>query len=609
MGRLRESVSDSLTKYAASVYVKYITYTGRRFLYHPDKTKEKSISVIGIDTEADRYGQCFMIATSWGDVFRWEEFPGCMFGRKYRNCTFVAYNLKYDSGHFISWLPQDNIYELWKNGSTSYECYKIKAIRYKMLRITRNKKDSITFYDMYNFYQGAGKKGKSDLNSVAENILGEKKIDIETKKFTRKYIRGNWDKIGKYCIQDAVLVEKLGNRIIKQFEEWGVKPKALYSTAYVSFQYFYSHTKYVTVRRFWDKHRMLLDYAMQSYAGGKFEVTRKGRDYYYEYDIVSAYPYEIANLTDISTAKVVYNECYEPDAVYSFLKCLIEIPIEVFSPVPLKWGAANIFPVGRVVKVITKNEYEYLLSVGCKIYVVDAYHLFTRSKIKPYRDEILKLFEFKKKYKKSNNKLLYHTIKILLNSLYGKMVQKIPTETGWKCSTCWNPIYAAVITANTRIMVTKMQQQYPSVVAVHTDSVITSKKLDIPIGKELGNWDFDAEGEGIIIGSGVYQVGEKSKYRGFHTTIPLLELTKINRSRRRIYGSKSLTWREVAFHGWDPAKINLFTADDKWFNVRFDKKRLWINDYKTFAQAHKRTCKSVPYVVDLFDSLPEDPLR
>lgn len=605
MGRLRESVSDSLNDYAASVYVKYITYTGRRYLYHPDKSKEKSISVIGIDTEADVYGRCFMIATSLGDVFRWEDFPACMFSRRYRNKTFVAYNLKYDSGHFISWLPQENIRELWEKDSTKYECYKVKTIRYKMLRITRNKKDSITFYDMYNFYQGAGVKGSSSLDSVAENILGERKVDIETKKFRCKYIRDNWDKIGKYCIQDAVLVERLGNKIIKQFEEWGIKPRALYSTAYVSYQYFYTHTNYVTVRRFWDKHRMLLDYALQSYNGGKFEVTRKGRDYYYEYDIVSAYPYEIANLIDISTARVVYNEKYEPEAVYSFLKCLIEIPIDVYSPIALKWGAANIFPVGRVVKVITKNEYEYMLSVGCTIHIVDAYHMFTHSKIKPYRDEVLKLFEYKKQYKRSNNKLLYHTIKILLNSLCGKFTQKIPTDTGWKCSTCWNPIYAAVITANTRIMVSRMQQLYPSVVAVHTDSVITTKKIDIPISKELGAWDFDAEGEGIIIGSGVYQVGDKSKYRGFHTSTPLLELTKIKRSRRRMYGSKSLTWREVAFHGWDKEKINLFTTDDKWFNVRFDKKRLWINDYKTFAQAHRRFCFSLPYVVDLFDSPPD----
>lgn len=591
-----------MKNYPNAAYINNIWYTGRPIDRSAFKKQPKSISVIGIDTEAYTDGVCFMIATSDGCVFEYDDFPQCMFTRRHKNKTFVAYNLGYDMGHFIKWLPHEKIKELWAKDSCEYNGYKVKAIRKKFLRITRNKKDSITFYDMLNFYKGAGIDGSSSLEKVAENILGEHKLDIETKKFSRRYVKKHWDELAAYCVQDAVLVKRLADRIIKQFEEWGVYPRALYSTAYVTYQYFSRNTKYVTVKRFWDNNRMLLDYAMQAYNGGKFEVTRKGRDYYYEYDIVSAYPYEIANLIDISTARVVQRTDHDNSAVYAFIKCLIDIPTHIYSPIATKYGPVNIYPVGRFVKTITKNEYEYLVKLGCNIQIIDGYYLYTGSLTKPYNRKIMELFEYKKQYKKSGDKLLYHTIKILLNSLYGKFVQIVKMPEYWKTSTCWNPIYGAVITANTRLRVSEMQQKYPSVVAVHTDSIISHKKLDIPLGKELGDWDYETEGDGMILGSGIYQVGDITKCRGFHLTTPLLELCKCRRGRKRLYGHKSLSWREAAFRGVDTAMINRFIKDNKWLNVSFDKKRTWVNDYRTFSQALKRRVYSIPHLVDLLDS-------
>jgi len=585
-----------------TVYVQHIQYVGQPLDYSKPPSKQKSIDVIGIDTEADVDGKCFMIATSLGDVFTADSFPACMFTRKYRNTTFVAYNLSYDAGHFISWLPKTNIRELWESGVTEYCDYKIKSIPKKFLRITYKTKNSITFYDMLNFYRGAGIKGGSSLDSVAENVLGERKISIATKSFTAAYIKRHWNEIAEYCIKDAVLVERLGNKIIRQFEEWGVHPRALYSTAYITFQYFSRKTRYVTVHRYWYKHKRLLDYAMQSYNGGKFEVTRKGLGYYYEYDIVSAYPYEIANLIDISKGIVKHSTTYDPLATYSFLKCIITIPPNVFSPVAIKYGSVNTYPVGRYIKVITKNEYEYLLSVGCTLIVIDCYSIYTGIRYKPYKEEIERLFEYKKLYKNSGDKLLYHTVKILLNSLYGKFVQLIKAGDKMRATTCWNPIYGSIITANTRIRVSRMQQLYPSIVAVHTDSIISTSKLDIDVGKELGDWDFECEGEGVILGSGIYQIGKISKYRGFRSNVPLVDHLNHKRSTKILVSRKAISWREAAFHHWDIDMINRFITENKRLNIRFDKKRIWIKDYKSFYDVKSRNVYSIPYLLDLLDS-------
>ena len=57
---------------------------------------KKSVSVIGLDTEAYIDGKCFLVSTSEGDSFKPPEFPHCLFSRKYRGKVFVTYNLKYD---------------------------------------------------------------------------------------------------------------------------------------------------------------------------------------------------------------------------------------------------------------------------------------------------------------------------------------------------------------------------------------------------------------------------------------------------------------------------------------------------------------------------------
>ena len=559
------------------------------------KHKQQSIQVIGCDTEAYVSGKCFMIATSLGDVFLYSDFPQCMFNRKYKNTTFVTYNLSYDEGALLQWLPPNILHKLWEVNKVAYKDYVIYCIPKKMLRITKNKKDSITFYDMMNFYAHAGENGSSALDSVAKIYLNEQKLDIETKRFTLQYVKSNWDHIAKYCIHDAVLVAKLAKLLIDMFEEFGIFPRALYSVAYITFQYFYKYTKYVVVKRFWNNHRKLLNYAMYSYNGGKFEVTRKGIDHYYEYDIVSAYPHSIANLIDISHARITYNKRYEPDATYGFMLCILNIDPKIYSPVALKWGSVNIYPVGKITKVITKQEYDYLISLDQNIKILDAVYIHCDTDFMPYRERVFELFEYKRKYKEIGDYMRCHTVKILLNSLYGKFVQLIKKGRSIEASTCWNPIYGSIITANTRIAVSKMQQQYNSVVAVHTDSVISTKPLDITLGKNLGDWSFECEGDGVVLGCGIYQIGNITKARGFHLKSDLLSAIRTKKSELKIIDRRAISWREVAFHNYDSDRINRFEELEKHIHIRFDKKRIWINDYDCYNDIFKRNVLSVPH--------------
>jgi len=527
-----------------------------------------------------------MIATSENDVWPAAEFPGCLFKPKYRGKSFVVYNLKYDQGAFIQGITRPRLQVLRQRGWCFYKGYKYTIIGYKCLTIRRGK-NSIHIYDMFNFY------GVS-LNEAAKTFLGEKKNVIETKDFWPFYVIQFWSKIAEYCCHDAWLVSRLAEVLIKRFEKYGVYPKKLYSVAYISYQYFKQNTPYVTVKRFWKDYPMLIQFALEAYNGGKFEVTEKGIDYYYEYDIVSAYPFEISNLINIRWARVLYQKTYRKDAVYGFIRCIITIPHDVFSPCPVKRRGLNTYPVGTFERTITKAEYEYLISVGCDVKIKEGYWLCLDNKQYPYRAEVQKLTKLKAQYKREGKDFDYHTVKIFLNSLYGKFVQLIEKEGHYEATSCWMPIYGSVITANCRIRMSTMQQKYNSVVATHTDSIISTERL--PYGQDdgLGKLAYETEGEGIILGSGIYQIGDKVKFRGFPLKTNLLDFVHKDSKTITLSTRNAFTWKSVIHRGLPLEMINRFEIMDKKVTVNFDHKRLWLNDWKKFKDIENRKVFSIP---------------
>lgn len=573
---------------------KNLSFSLKDIIYRPNlfnrKTKHStSIQPIGIDTEADDTGKCFMICTGLGDVFEFKDFPQCLFNRKYINKSFVAYNLKYDTGAFVQFLPKKNLKELQEKDITTYKDFTFKTVGKKCLSI-RKGKNAITIYDIYSFFL-------TSLDNASVRWLGERKIDIETKSFSKQYITDNWDKIAEYCIKDSVLCERLADIIIKKFEDFGVFPQKLYSTAYVSWQYFRIKCAYVHVKEYYEHEPYVLEAAIQSYNGGKFEVNKRGLGYFYEYDIVSAYPFETTKLHNTLRARVRRDKKRHPDAHYGFILATIKIPYEVPSPSALKYNGVCLYPGGIYKKWYTAIEFDYFLSHNCDYVIHEAIHLYCRTNEQPYKNQIYDLLKQKDEYKQKGDELSYFTIKIFLNSLYGKFCQLTETNDGLKAGSSWNPIFASYITAGTRVRIAEMQKLYPSIVAVHTDSITSTSPLDIKTGRGLGEWEKSVEGHGVILGSGVYQIGDKSKFRGFRTKTPLLDLIPNKGRSFHMKNIAPISWREVAHRGLELDMINRFVEHDKEININFDKKRLWIKDWKNFGEVRERVVDSIPYMI------------
>lgn len=558
------------------------------------KDTDNRIEVLGIDSESYNDGVPFMFAISDGTITTPDNLLETLFTHKYRGVKFVCFNLKYDEGSILHQFPADALQELRQKGRVEYNGYSVRSIPKKELVITDlQQKHSVAFYDIAQFYG-------TSLNEAAMYYLGKEKRDMPTKTFTREYVNKQWNKLADYCLQDAILTKELADYFIDMLiTDFDIYPQKLYSTGYIAGLHFARTCDLVDVKRYYRYHKECLEYAYLSYAGGKFETYQRGFGTFYQYDINSAYPYEISQLQDIRQAGIFKSSEYQAQATYGFIKCRLILSND-YSPIPLKIDNVNRYPIGSFTKIITKTEYDYLVSRGDRVDIIEAWWIVCNGKY-PYKAEVERLFELKKLYKKTD-KLRYMLVKILLNSFYGKFIQvtakwqkdKIVYDAGW----LFNPIYASVITANTRVKLCQVCDKYDKyTVAVHTDSIITSIDLSnngLPISENLGDWNCENSGYGVIVGSGVYQIGEKVHFRGYHGLNDLLGIVKNNRNKVNISVNQRLvlSWRLVIFRNANTDLINRFTQNVKVLNLNFDRKREWDSDW-TWAN---RLVSSQPFI-------------
>lgn len=560
--------------------------------YFPPKTRyaklpTESVVPIGIDTEAYDDGQVMMICTSLGETILPEEWPAKIFQRKYRSATMVAYNLKYDAGALLQHLPREPLQELRATGRCKHLEYEYRVIANKMLSIHKGH-HYVTIFDIMQYYGGS-------LDYNAKKYLGDEKEDMETKSFSREFVSKNWDRIESYCLHDAILTGRLAQRFIDQLVSWGMHVKKLYSTAWVSYAWFSAKCGHPSVKAFWLYDRRVLDYAMRAYNGGKFEVTTKGSSYLYEYDIVSAYPSTIARLLDLYSVGVAWKTTYQKDAEYAFLDVKMKIPVDLPSPVAVKDQGRNLYPSGTIEKTITKVEYDYLLANGADITIKNACWLIPDNKKYPYKEEIERLVALKQEYK-HGDEMAYHTVKILLNSLYGKFIQLIDTPDGkWRAGSSWNPIYGSVITAETRTRISDLQRLHPSIWAVHTDSIISDTALPYPKSSTLGALSYEIEGEGIIAGCGIYEIGGKTAIRGVPSKVTLRDIAMRGGKTADVSSMQPLSWRVVLQRNFEPDQINFWMHQLKRLNPAMDSKRVWIDDWTDWSQVLTQRVMSTPF--------------
>ena len=475
-----------------------------------------------IDTETWQ-GDIFLIADSDGDYIdtlkdeiNIDSVIKFLTRPKFETSWNFCYNLSYDGSVILKLLGKSilSTYRSKKGFRFKYKNYIFFFLPKKTLRISKGH-HSWVFFDITQFYdfKPLQKAYQENIGELPENYL---KMKSNRKQFSPNYYHHNRKQVRKYCITDCKLTKELSEYWIDIFgKAFGFYPIRWISSGYLAEKVLINHG--VKIPYFKELGYDLQEFAWNSYFGGRFEIIQRGFiGEAWIYDINSAYPYALSKIPDITTGKWKHGmQEIDDTALLGFFKIHVKydvgeyLPAFAFKRITLH-NDLIIYPSGEFVTYATLEE---LKNVDPKNYeVLDSWQYFDDNPTYPFREFINNLYDKRMKLKEQNNPMQL-PIKTILNSLYGKLGQKINRRIG----NLFNPVIFAFITGHARAQLFSFVKEYnleKSVVSFATDSVCLTKKVNID-SKKLGSFSLEKHGLDVyFLQNGFYRVNGIWKQRG-----------------------------------------------------------------------------------------------
>jgi len=650
---------------------------GRQFRYRPKK--DWKLPVIALDSETLLNGNTFLICDSLGNYVWKPNLRDCLdflFLRCHHQKLNFFYNLEFDVRGVIKFLWESEQKKLVTAGKAEIKTgidkhgkpgcsYTLRYCKDRMYIVKESKgRKTVAFYDLAQFYRPLS------LDRAAKMFLGEGKEGIKDYKFTPESTEERKEEIIKYCLRDCTLTAQLGELAKKKYEALGIFEKAYISPAYLSEKYFNKfcrvpktlgiltdeHTKKINLRIGSPLYHNPVWYAYEAYAGGWIEIQKRGHfENLYKYDINSAYPYVMSNLIDPSKGFWLYaREWLAPEADYAFVKAEVTIdpnrvagldrdPVarQVYlSPISYLFTTKGMnlryYPVGKWTCYLTANEFKFIRdALGERglgtVKLIDGWFFFAEDfASRPLGRRVRLLYELKtelkgaQKYDK-NLVIEYNQVKLLLNSLYGKFIQRVEVKKldgeekiyidHAKTGGFFNPIWAAIITSECRLQIARaLLDKESSCAAITTDGILTTEPLDLKLNKELGAWSQEPGGEAVIVLPGAYGIkGQKpeSKIRAFKgifrgdTSKNWFDYLTVHKSDSFIHvrDKRPVSLMEALLHTekFTTKDINRFVEFERKYNLK-EYRRLWYKEIKTCQDLLNKSVDSTPLLISALEA-------
>jgi len=254
---------------------------------------------------------------------------------------------------------------------------------------------------------------------------------------------------------------------------------------------------------------LVLSASLLSYHGGKngLYVSPGVYEGVAEVDIVSAYPHAMRMLPPLTkgryrdTRKIVPGRC----AVYRVTgRIRSRCPYGVFLNID---GDVKVTE-GRFDTWVTSYELDTALDEVELESVYGYYWEPAADATNPLADYVNFFFEKKQHTPKDDPRR--EMLKLLLNSLYGKLIQRIEKEDRMlavahaQAGALFNPFWASMITGHCRARLHRLEHAYAALHA-STDSILT-QATTIPTGMALGDLEVKARGTLILLRSRLYVI-------------------------------------------------------------------------------------------------------
>jgi len=513
-----------------------------------------------------------------------------------KNYYRCFWNIDFDFSSILKlWDNIEQIDNLIHGHSIEYKDFELYYIRPRMLQISKGNK-TCYYVDLFNMYHSSLENASSKyLNAHKFDVIDAEKLNTDL-----EYWDNNLLEIVEYCKRDAELTANLGNFLMKKVKASKLEmPKFFTSHASLSKQYFRFNAKlpqlkYIPIN--------ILDIAFQCYYGGRFEILKRGFfKELYNYDINSAYPFVIRNLPSLKYGiwkmikKISKNECI------GYYKVLLNINKKRISPFCIRTGNLVIFPNGIYNVWITWYEADLLRDSITKLYYGYEY-IPNKHEYYPFRNAIDYLYKFKTDYK-DKDQVFYWLYKLTMNALYGCFIERHKkAENIITSGILFNSVYGSIITAKTRHKLLKDidKKDYKHIVGFHTDSIISTKTLDLKCTDRIGDWSLDNKGSGVVLMSGIYQIGDIAKRRGFSgkKDFNWIKLLKSKQNSNELFiktpYTKVMKIAECLKRFNSIERVNEFIETYRNLYINGDRKRNWERNFKSCKDVLENNIDSKP---------------
>lgn len=621
-----------------------------KYLWQPSKPVKSAKPNMAFDSETSD-GYTMLIADSNGKKIALKDLKGYLeflSQKPYRDSVNWWYNLSYDQNSLLKFLDRDQRKEMIIRNQIDVEGFRISIIPNKELQISTLKKDeynkdgskkiarSIFFYDLAQFYDFQPLKNLAKLVNM-EKVEVE---DIQNIDWMKYQIDNTYHKlINDRCVIDSEITKGLADKLTKEINKVVIVNKYK-SKATIARQYVLENLK----KKLDLPDYGLLQASLDCFHAGHIETMKMGSfTGIYNADINSAYPYAMSQLP--STEGIyLRNREYEPDAIYSYYKVIIDYNNEFSSPLWYTKGANNYHATGLFNTWITKPEYDFLTLGGYDPIIEKAYHLKETSQtIKPFENLIEDLYERRMQAKREKDPI-EKVIKVILNSMYGVTINTvlkyeeseddtdiwivnayneiINYEKTFKATNMYNPLFATQITALTRMKIfNDFRKYFKNINAISTDGIYLQRKPhSIKVTPGLGNYSLDKIDKYILLGSGRYFSLDKdnkvenshSRFRGVSINPTMMYgAMDINRDKKNISvnktkviklkeSQKNSNYYNLSFPKFPIQKcykkdlFNTFQVTQKKINF-FEQRRKWYGEFETIQDIFDTQLSSRPF--------------
>ena len=621
------------------------------------------------------------------------EFLAVDLPARFPKAIFVSYVFSYDATQVVADWPYEKVWEIckgrpWEDKGKKGVCKNTErwvlhgnyAVKYKKGKefsvaklkpgpafiIKNNKKylniaSQIRVYDVFGFFQSSFLKA---LDEMPGSLTPEEKEIVEKGKAARSQFSSDMmDEIITYTKAELAGCSRMMDTLRKAMQDLDIRLSRWFGAGSIAGAVL---NKYKVPEHYWpvaatvEKAPPYQMAAHHAYFGGRAELLMQGftKQRIYNYDISSAYPYELTKLPTMKGGEWVYHKEPTREQVakmspLSIIKLKTHAPGERyvrgvdymgysdeghektndkpharFYPFPYRTKRGSIIFYKEVwgwymqAEVSAAFHYsETAAPPDFSIELEEAWEFIPASDERPFAF-IAELFDTRAEIiKKDKTDIRGKVLKLGMNSCYGKIAERLMSGFD-KVPKLANPWYAAAITAGTRAMILRAMCSNPdAIIMAATDGLDTIAPLEIDAkndGKKiLGGWEFEEIPHGgLYVHSGVYmQSSEPGKYkiktRGVRVTNAGVKLQdylveKIPPLWDKKVKDFDLPYKAYATMGYAISSRENFKTIGQWFEtvrtLKIDKagtKRMAPNCRLTNAAMARSRAKKLVYTIPM----------